>query len=353
MEENKKLKNISFFKKVWYSITKFEKYPDMAIEGFSGAIKYLFILTAIITVFSTISSLIGMHKLVEDLAKYIEDNIPEFTYQDGKINMELSEDMVIDDIQYNGIDKVVLSPNTEEDGAKEQIKKDNEIVGRTVIFFKDQIILRTKNENNVINEQEYTYQDFIKGYTQEDIKEFNKAELIEYMTGTGMYNYYYRYAISAFISLLIYSLVSELLLNALQLAILGLVTTLVARIKITFVAIYNMAIYALTLPTILNIIYIVINYFTTFTTNYFQVAYITIAYIYLAAAIFIIKDDFIKKQQEVEKIKQEQKKVKEEMEKQEENKKEEKPKDKKEKEDEKKEKDKKNKGDGEPTGSEA
>ena len=353
MEENKELKNISFFKKVWYSITKFEKYPDMAIEGFSSAIKYLFILTAIITVFSTISSLIGMHKLVEDLAKYIEDNIPEFTYQDGKINMELSEDMVIDDIQYNGIDKVVLSPNTEEDEAKEQIKKDNEIVGRTVIFFKDQIILRTKNENNVINEQEYTYQDFIKSYTQEDIKEFNKAELIEYMTGTGMYNYYYRYAISAFISLLIYSLVSELLLNALQLAILGLVTTLVARIKITFVAIYNMAIYALTLPTILNIIYIVINYFTTFTTNYFQVAYITIAYIYLAAAIFIIKDDFIKKQQEVEKIKQEQKKVKEEMEKQEENKKEEKTKDKKEKEDEKKEKDKKNKGDGEPTGSEA
>ena len=353
MEESKELKNIGFFKKLWYSTTKFEKYSDMAIEGFSSAIKYLIILTAIITVFSTISSLIGMHKLVEDLAKYIEDNIPEFTYQDGKINMELSEDMVIDDIQYNGIDKVVLSPNTEEDEAKEQIKKDNEIVGRTVIFFKDQIILRTKNENNVINEQEYTYQDFIKGYTQEDIKQFNKAELIEYMTGTGMYNYYYRYAISAFISLLIYSLVSELLLNALQLAILGLVTTLVARIKITFVTIYNMAIYALTLPTILNIIYIVINYFTTFTTNYFQVAYITIAYIYLAAAIFIIKDDFIKKQQEVDKIKEEQKKVRDEIERQEQKN----PEDKEEKnKEDKKKKDEKNdtnKNDGEPTGSEA
>ena len=353
MEESKELKNIGFFKKLWYSTTKFEKYSDMAIEGFSSAIKYLIILTAIITVFSTISSLIGMHKLVEDLAKYIEDNIPEFTYQDGKINMELSEDMVIDDIQYNGIDKVVLSPNTEEDEAKEQIKKDNEIVGRTVIFFKDQIILRTKNENNVINEQEYTYQDFIKGYTQEDIKQFNKAELIEYMTGTGMYNYYYRYAISAFISLLIYSLVSELLLNALQLAILGLVTTLVARIKITFVTIYNMAIYALTLPTILNIIYIVINYFTTFTTNYFQVAYITIAYIYLAAAIFIIKDDFIKKQQEVDKIKEEQKKVRDEIERQEQKN----PEDKEEKnKEEKKKKDEKNdtnKNDGETTGSEA
>ena len=352
MEESKELKNISFFKKVWYSITKFEKYPDMAIEGFSSAIKYLFILTAIITVFSTISSLIGMHKLVENLAKYIEDNIPEFTYQDGKVNMELSEDMVIDDVQYDGIDRIVLSPNTEEDVAKDQVITNNEIVGVTVLFFKDQIILRSKNENNAINEQEYTYQDFIKGYTQEDIKQFNKTDLIDYMTGTGMNNYYYRYTVSAFIYLLFLALVSSLL-NAVQLAILGLVTALVARIKITFVAIFNMAIYALTLPTILNIVYIVINYFTTFTISYFQVAYTTIAYIYLAATIFLIKDDFIKKQQEVEKIKQEQKKVREEIERQEQKK----PEDKEEKkqEDKKKKDEKKdtNKNDGEATGSEA
>ena len=33
MEENKKLANISFPQKVWYSITKFEQYPTMATEG--------------------------------------------------------------------------------------------------------------------------------------------------------------------------------------------------------------------------------------------------------------------------------------------------------------------------------
>ena len=59
---------------------------------------------------------------------------------------------------------------------------------------------------------------------------------------------------------------------------------------------------------------------------YFQVAYITIAYICLAATIFIIKDDFIKKMQEVEKIKQEQLKVREEI-KEEQEKKEEEDKD--------------------------
>ena len=50
-------------------------------------------------------------------------------------------------------------------------------------------------------------------------------------------------------------------------------------------------------------VYIIINYFIDFTIDYFQIAYIAIAYIYLAASIFILKDDFMKRQEEVEKIK--------------------------------------------------
>ena len=138
------------------------------------------------------------------------------------------------------------------------------------------------------------------------------------------------------------------LLDALEIAVLGLITAIMARIKMKLTPIFNMAIYSLTLPMILNILYIVINYFTDFTITYFQVAYITIAYIYLAAAIFILKDDFIQKMQEVEKIKQEQLKVREEI-KEETKEKKEKDEDKKENEEDKKED---NKGD-DPQGSEA
>ena len=84
--------------------------------------------------------------------------------------------------------------------------------------------------------------------------------------------------------------------------------------------------------------------------TYFQVAYTTIAYIYLAAAIFILKDDFIKKMQEVMKIKQEQKNVREEIKRQEEKKEE--PKE--DKEQKKKEDKEDDESDGdEPQGSEA
>ena len=61
-DEKYRVVNINFFKKVWYSITKFEKYPEMATEGLRRALKYLAMMCAFITVFMTISSFIEMKK---------------------------------------------------------------------------------------------------------------------------------------------------------------------------------------------------------------------------------------------------------------------------------------------------
>ena len=358
MEENKTQPKIGFFKKVWYSITKFEKYPDMASEGLKNTIKYLIIAVAIVTVFIVIGSLIEMHDLVGKLSNYIETNIPEFSYSDGKLSMELDQPMIIevDNQEYSGIDSVYINPNIENDEEKTKIEEENSVVGITVYFFKDQIILMSKDENNNMTRQPYTYKDFIMSYTQEEINSFNKQELLEYMRGQSMNNYYMRYGASLFVYLVAMNLLVALL-DSLELAVLGWITSITARVKMRFLAIYNMAIYALTLPMILNIIYVVINYFTDFTISYFSVAYITIAYIYLAASIFIIKDDYMKKQEEVEKIKQEQIKVREEIRQQEEeknkekeNKGEEPPKKKKEK---KEQKDRENNNGEEPNGSEA
>lgn len=336
MEENK-TKNINFFKKLWYSITKFEKYPEMAAEGIRSAIKYLIIISFIVSIFISIGSTIEMHKVIGELANYINNNIPDFTYADGKISAEMQEPMVITEVNDSTIDQIVIDSNAETEEAKNTSKTEHEIIGNTIFFFKNQVVLVARAENGQVNEQPYTYQDFIKSYTQEDIKEFNKQELVNYMTSSGMNSYYIRYVIAIVVNLLLVN-VMVALLDTLQLAILGWITTIVARIKMKFVAIYNMSIYALTLSMILNIVYIIINYFVDFTIEYFQIAYIAIAYIYLAASIFILKDDFMKRQEEVEKIKQEQIKVREEIRKQEEEKKdkeepkEEKPKKKKEEE---------------------
>lgn len=348
MNNKEEVVNINFFKKVWYSITKFEQYPAMATEGLTRAIKYLIMLTVIVTVFVMIGSILQMKTLVTNLAKYVEDNIPEFSYAEGKITMDTENPIVINEVAYIGIDRIVINTLTENDEQKEQVEKNNTIAGITIFFFNDEIVLKSQFEKDETVRQIYTYSDFIANYTGKYIEEFDKTEFVQYLTSGEMTNFYIRYGLATFIYLLIENIIATLL-NALVIALLGWITTTIARIRIRFVAIYNMAIYSLTLPIFLNILYIVINYFTTFTITYFQVAYITIAYIYLAAVIFILKDDIIKKLQEVEKIKQEQLKVREEIKEEEQEKKEEKDKDNKED-----KKDKKGKEDNdEPQGSEA
>lgn len=345
--EAEKNKNINFFKKVWYSITKFEKYPDMAAEGVYKAIKYITILMIVLSIFLTISSLIESKKMVTDLSQYIQDNIPDFSYQDGKVSMDIEQPILLDNIQYNGIDYIIINPNLENDTDKDNYKNENGKIGTTVYFFKNQIILENKNENGEKQTQEYTYQDFIQSYTQENITQFNKDELVDYLTSEKMNSFYIRYAMSIIIYLVLMNIIVGLL-DSVELAVLGWITSLTARIKMRFTAIFNMAIYSLTLSILLNCIYVIINYFTDFTIEYFSIAYITIAYVYLAASIFIIKDDYLKKQEIVEKIKQEQEKVREEIKEQERQKEE--KKEKKEKEEKKEEKENNNE---EPKGSEA
>ena len=344
-EMEEKVIKMSFFKKVWYSITKFEQYPTMAMEGLWKTIKYLIILTAIVTVFVVIGSLLEMKVLISDLAKYIQDNIPDFSYEQGNLYMENEESIIIENTTYTGIDRIVINTSAETDEQKEQIEKDNLINGITIFFLKDEIILKTKSEDEQILKQSYTYSEFMESYTGENIEKFNKSEFVQYLTSKKMGSFYARYGASIFAYLVIINIIVALL-DALEIAALGWITTAIARIRIRFTVIYNMAIYSLTLPMILNILYLIINYFTDFTITYFQVAYVTIAYIYLAAAIFILKDDFIKKMQEVKQIKQEQLKVREEIREEEQEKKEEN------KEEKKEDKKEDNKGD-EPQGSEA
>jgi len=344
MEEKNKLENIKFFKKVWYSITKFEHYPTMAAEGLKKAIKYLIMLTAIVTIFIMIGSLLQMKILINDIAKYIQGNIPGFTYTQGELSVESEETIIIENIEYSGIDKVVINTSSETEEQKEQLENENLINGITIFFFKDEIVLKSQLENDQVLRQSYLYNDFVASYTGENIEQFNKDEFVQYVTSEKMGTFYLQYAISIFIYLFFINIM-VILLDTLEIALLGWITATIAGIKMRFSAIYNMAAYSLTLSIILNILYIVINYFTQFTITYFQIAYVTIAYIYLAAAIFILKDDLIKKMQEVEKIEQEQLKVKEEIKQEEE---------KNNKEEDKKEEDKKQDDKGnEPQGSNA
>ena len=68
MESNQSKKEqflkLNFFKKIWYSITKFEKYPDMAQDGIFKAVRYLITMAIIVTTFALCGSMMKMEKSV-------------------------------------------------------------------------------------------------------------------------------------------------------------------------------------------------------------------------------------------------------------------------------------------------
>ena len=102
-------------------------------------------------------------------------------------------------------------------------------------------------------------------------------------------------------------------IDAAMLGILGLIVARLIGIRMKYKATVNIGIHALTLPLILQIIYLTVNILTGFEVKYFQWMYTTISYIYVVVAILMIKTQFINQQIELMKIKLEQEKVKEEI----------------------------------------
>lgn len=309
--ENDQMKK-GFLKKVWYSIDKIEKYSELSAEGFRKAMKYLCILIIIISIISSIASIYKINKNIKNIAQYINEKSPELTYNDGALQID-SEDVIIDDSSDFG--KVIIDTKTDsEEQINQYINQVNDEENATIIL-KNKLIIK---EEGIQGTTEYNYKEL---FEQMGITEFNKQQIVDYLTSSNMMSLY----MNLFFLLFIYAFVIyfiNTLFYVVIIAIVGYLATIILKLKIRFVAVFNMAVYAITLPTILNIIYMIINSFFNYTINYFDIMYVLVASIYMMAAIFILKSEFNKKQGEVQKIIEVEKEVKEEMKERQEEKKE-------------------------------
>ena len=206
---------LNFFKKVWISISKFEKYPEMAALGVKKALIYF---TELMLVFSIIFT--GSYI-------YYVSNIAEFEESD--------------------------------------------------LNFSEKVITLLMDESNIQND-----------------------ELIDVTNAVGESSKY-TIVIALFLSFFInFYLIT--LIDVFVLSLFELITCYIARIKMNYKAVFNMSVYALTLSIILRLIYLVITTLTSFEIKYFDVMYMAVSYISLAAAIFLIKSDIIKQHLELMKI---------------------------------------------------
>lgn len=343
-EETKKLKQekLGFFKTLWYSITKVEKYPEMSAIGNKKALKYLAGLIAILTLITCLGVIYQTNKMVGQTLSFVETELPEFSYKEGTLSSEANEPIILEKEDL-GFGKIIINLNELTQENKDEYTTQIKEYGSGILVLKDKVIL----ENIAVEgETEYSYQD---AFSQVGMTEFTKQDLISYAKGNGIYNLY----LSLFLTMFIYSFIIyavSAVWTCLVLSALGYLVTWISKMKMRFVAIFNMSIYALTLSILLNIIYVVINIFTTFAIEYFQVMYMSVAFIYLIAAIFIIRAEFIKKQVELTKVEEVQKQIKDKIEQEKEEQKEQKEKQERKKKD--KEEEKKKKEGEEPEGSE-
>lgn len=144
----------------------------------------------------------------------------------------------------------------------------------------------------------------------EDIQ--NKAEFINLLSGSNIMYVYLLFGLTIFIYMFMVYLASNLV-DAIILGAIGYIFARIVKVRLKYKATFIMGIYALTLPIILNLIYIIVNTFTGFTISYFQWMYTTISYIYIAVAILMIKTEIITQQLQLAKITQIQEEIHEEV----------------------------------------
>lgn len=326
--KKKKIKTV-FLKKVWYTVTKIEKYPDMAAEGVGKAIGYLAKLVAILAIVLSLGMIYQTHNLLQEGVTYLQNEFPEFSYEDGKLTV-ISENEITISEEDSVVGKTIIDTKTEEEQKINQHINSITKSGEGMIILSDKIIIKNSAISGTIS---YFYKDMFEPL---GISKFIKQDVINYANSSQILTLY----ISIFLTIFIYSFIMYLLTtisNAILLSVFGYITTLLARIKMRYVAIFNMSVYALTLSTILNMLYIGINIFVPFNMEYFQVMYVAVAAIYLVAAILILKTDFIKQQRELIKIAEAEAIIRKEIEDREQKDKEEKEKEERRKKDKKQE----------------
>ena len=221
--QKEKFLKLNFFKKIWYSIYKFEKYPELAALGVKRAIIYF---TELMAIFSALLTIIFV---------IYASNIAEFEEQ----NLSLNEKIV----------KVLLKESNTE-------------------------LLETEGTENI-----------------EEVLENSPESTIIFSMFIGNFISYYLIT----------------LIDVFTLSVFGLLTCFFAKIKMNYKAVFNMSVYALTLATILKIIYIGLQMLANFEIKNFNIMYIAVSYISLAAAIFLIKSDVIKQHLELMRIIEENK----------------------------------------------
>lgn len=300
---------LGFFTRIKKAIFNFEEYTKFIAESTKKAISYFIKILLIFSLIVTCALVYQMNIEVDKAIKVVKEEFPEFSITNNELQMQDGKDFnyYFEDLNF----QVIMSEALE----TEEINN----YENCLILLKNKMTLK--------------YSGYVAEVTYKNaqINNTSTKEIVEFIETQNWKMAYGTIGLAIFIiSFIVYSII--FLLDIITLSLLGLISGMLIRTVFKFKDMLKISIYAMTLPIILYLLYIISNILFGITIKYFQIAYNAISYIYIITVLLMIKSDIIKNTQELQKILEEQKKVKEELEKEkqeeQEDKKKEKPKEK-------------------------
>lgn len=294
-------RKMNFFVRAYKAITNFETYTQFAIEPISKAIKYLAILVLIFSMIITTIYIGSFKTKISNGISYLNENIEDISFNNKIFSYNNNEYSIYNDDK-NIVPIIIVDTSEEPDVEEYENKVKLYNYGFILLRDKMEIFISTQSDENQFTTIQYSDYN-IENMSKEEILDTINSPIITFYSAIAVF-------IVEFIQYSIY-----ILLNAIVLAVMGQLLAIILRMKIKFSETYKMGIYALTLPTLLELIYIIVNNTTGFVIQYFSWMYTTISYIYICVAIIIIKTDFINMQKELMRIQMEEQSEEKEQEK--------------------------------------
>ncbi|MBR3325217.1 MAG: DUF1189 domain-containing protein [Clostridia bacterium] len=288
MEEEKSEKNnikkeelkIGFFKKLKISVIDFEQYHIIAADGWKKALIYFL---KLILIFSIIVTSLLSFKLIMTLNAiciYAKNDLPNFRIEDGQFYLDSNQPVVIENKDIVKT-KIILDNDDNQD---KYTKNTNNNQENLIIITKNNIYLKLESTGITST---YQIKELCSYF---NIDSFNKNELINALENNSVK---YVLIIYLFIVIFIMYFISTII-DILALAVVGFLISRIIGMPLKFSAVFGIATSSMTLPIILNLCYILINMFTGFTMNYFQIMYTIVSYIYMIASLLLMRSNLIK-----------------------------------------------------------
>lgn len=255
MENNKK----GFFAQLVGSITNMESYQYFFKRTSGKAILYLLLLSLIFGTASYIRTVFDFNLGITKTINYFKSGIPDFTFDNGELNMKGTMPLVLDKTEGD----IIIIDTTG--------KTDESILNsypNGVLVTNHEFI---QKENYGIKKQSFEMMQGVR---------FTKDNVLGFLP-------YFR-LVNIFIVIfgVLFFFIGKLV-SALWLAIVGIIISAIAKYKLPFETQYKLSIYALTLPIILKVLLAILKV----TIPYFWIIYYGIAVVYLWKAIIMLKKD--------------------------------------------------------------